>query len=291
MLKNKFQVELKKMIVGVGLFIFALVSLPAILSAQHKVIKGFVRNEAGKPLAWVNIGIPDKDIGTVSRENGEFELKLPEDSLNDSVLFSFVGYESKKISVINFIERSGQATTLNKKNYPLPEVIVRNSKPKLKRRGTTGYTPLIWLAVSFKDGNGFAEQAQLIKIEEPAQLISVNGRVGSIKGKTGSLTYRLNIYKSENGTPGERLVEKLIMKAFPISDGMIRFDLRQEQIYLNEDFFVAFEYIPTKISGEIPPLSFRASATGSGGFMRAASAGTWMPITGGSGAIFVEIEE
>jgi hypothetical protein len=51
------------------------------------------------PVEYVNIGIVNKNIGTISNNNGEFVLAIPAEFENDSVRFSMVGYVPLTLSV------------------------------------------------------------------------------------------------------------------------------------------------------------------------------------------------
>ncbi|MEM6542832.1 MAG: carboxypeptidase-like regulatory domain-containing protein, partial [Bacteroidota bacterium] len=58
---------------------------------------------SGQPIPYVNIGILEKSIGTVSDEEGRFHLFVKPNSLdpNMQVLFSALGYETLEISLSN----------------------------------------------------------------------------------------------------------------------------------------------------------------------------------------------
>ena len=68
----------------------AFLLLPALLSAQERfTIKGRVINEQGEAVAYVQIGIPKREIGTISTADGLFEIEVPLDTLE----FFHVSYQ------------------------------------------------------------------------------------------------------------------------------------------------------------------------------------------------------
>lgn len=271
--------------------IFLLINIYSLKStAQDKLIKGMVYDEKEIALAWVNIGIRNKNVGTVSKDHGDFELLIPAILRNDTLTFSAVGYEELTIPVKDINEDSNRKFILHKKTYTLNEVVITHEKRKRIHLGTTGYTPLLFASISLKDKKSYAESAQRIKIKKAAQLLNVNARIAGSKKSKDSVTYRLNIYKMNDGLPGARLTEKNIIKTFPMTAQLISFDLEKESIFLDEDFVVAFEYIPNA-SLKQPVLSFRASMTGTGGFTRTISVGKWTSVGNGSASIFVEVEQ
>ena len=48
-----------------------------------------------EPLAYVNIGIVDYNLGTVSDENGKFELIIKTSDQDLLIRYSYIGYTSK----------------------------------------------------------------------------------------------------------------------------------------------------------------------------------------------------
>ena len=69
------------------------------LAEKFFTVKGKVTDDKGIPLPYANIGLYEKNVGTLSDPDGTFEITLPASSTNDSLIFSTVGYETKKIAV------------------------------------------------------------------------------------------------------------------------------------------------------------------------------------------------
>ncbi len=69
----------------------AFLLLPALLSAQERFnVKGRIINEQGEAVEYVQIGIPKREIGTISTADGSFEIEVPRDTLE----FFHVSYQS-----------------------------------------------------------------------------------------------------------------------------------------------------------------------------------------------------
>lgn len=268
---------------------FGFLAFPAF--SQDKALNGRVYNEEGKALPWVNIGIRNKDLGTVSAEDGTFALRLAGLLDNDTLKFSAVGYHELRVSVKDLDPQQYRKVVLHRRINQLKEVVITNKKPRINLVGIDSYTPEMWVGLSLKEENSYAEIAQLIPISSTARLISVNVGTAGFKGAKDSVSFRLNIYKSENGSPGERLVEKSILKSFSKEAKMLRFDLRSEEIFLEEDCVLSIEYLAKDRNKKLRLLSFRANRMGKGGFSRIASIGKWIPMGSGSAAIFAELEQ
>src|SRR5665648_139899 len=63
---------------------------------QQKRIAGTVTDENGLPMAGVNIQIEGTTIGAVTDINGKYSIDIPNE--NAALIFSFIGYNSEKIS-------------------------------------------------------------------------------------------------------------------------------------------------------------------------------------------------
>ena len=259
--------------------------------SQDKFLKGAVYNEEGKLLPWVNIGIRNKDVGTVSAEDGTFALRLAASLYQDTLKFSAVGYHELRIAVKDLDPQHYRKVLLHRRINQLKEVVITNKKPRINIVGIDSYTPQMWVGLSLKEENSYAEIAQLIPISSTARLLSVNVETAGFKGAKDSVSFRLNIYKSENGLPGERLIEKNMLRSFSKDSGMLRFDLRSEDVFLEEDCVVSIEYLAKERNKKLRLLSFRANRMGKGGFSRIASIGKWIPMGSGSAAIFAEVEQ
>src|SRR5699024_8109489 len=72
---------------------------PAVLvQAQDLAVEGKVVDAGmGEPLPGVNIAVKGTTIGTTSDAEGQFQLNVP--SGNDTLRFSFIGYQTKEIFI------------------------------------------------------------------------------------------------------------------------------------------------------------------------------------------------
>lgn len=80
------------LVVGVALF-----GVTAYGQGQHTVSGTVMDAETGGPLPGVNIRVVGTDIGTVTGEDGTYELSTP--SPDETLRFSFVGYETQTVEI------------------------------------------------------------------------------------------------------------------------------------------------------------------------------------------------
>ena len=69
---------------------------PAGNERKDVTVKGRVTSPAGEPLQMVSVRLKNTNIGTFTNENGDFELKVPEEGI---LVFSYVGYEAQELPV------------------------------------------------------------------------------------------------------------------------------------------------------------------------------------------------
>ncbi len=81
-----------------------------------------------KPLPYATIGIYNIGLGTISNEEGNFELKVTENTLNDSLKISYLGFVDRTIPVSQAIENH-YIIQLERDYVPIPEIIIRSREP------------------------------------------------------------------------------------------------------------------------------------------------------------------
>ena len=68
--------------------------------SQAQITGKVIDAKNASPLAYVNIGIKESSIGTVSKEDGSFTIVIPFEYQTDSLTFSMVGYHESNLSII-----------------------------------------------------------------------------------------------------------------------------------------------------------------------------------------------
>ena len=106
-----------------------------IKSTEYSEYSGVVvDSKTGDPLVFASLSISDTNISTITNTDGEFLLKVPENSLDANIRISFLGYMQKTIAIAdlkkekNRIELIATVTQLSEVNVKLP----RNAKELVK---------------------------------------------------------------------------------------------------------------------------------------------------------------
>lgn len=231
--------NLKLKIFLINLF---LLFLPFISSAQ--TITGKITDTQNKKLEYVNIGIPLKNIGTVSDNNGNFNLKIDKNNLQDTMYFSILGYEKKCIPVNQLIENKNNIINLKETAYKISEVKISGNKFKSKKLGNDFRNP------NRLSGFGYAklgyEIGVVMKNKKEGFVENVGINIASCPHDT--LFLRLNIYNFEN----KKITTQILKKPFYIElnqeeivskKGIIKINLRDYNLQVKSKFFVSVEII------------------------------------------------
>ena len=103
------------------IFFFSFSSL--FLFAQDNLYNGKVFDfETKEPLPFTNIFIEGKSFGTVSNSQGEFVLDIEIIDDSDSIVFTYMGYDNFKVSIIDI--GKFESVYLRKSLLKLPNVSV-----------------------------------------------------------------------------------------------------------------------------------------------------------------------
>jgi hypothetical protein len=88
-----------------------------------------VDEDTGEPLPYATVGIRNRARGTVSNSRGEFVLNIPQEFMDDTLSFSFLGYVGREIPVS---QASGNdfTITMRREYISIPEIIIRNQIPQ-----------------------------------------------------------------------------------------------------------------------------------------------------------------
>ena len=75
----------------------------SVMSTQSVDIQGVLMDSVTKkPVTFANIGIAEKSLGTVSDENGNFSLAIPDSLAKHDLTISRIGYQKTTIAINSF---------------------------------------------------------------------------------------------------------------------------------------------------------------------------------------------
>ena len=114
------------------LFILIVPSAYSQLPADSvRIIKGHVIDSNTKtPLSYANVYLTNTGIGIVANSEGEFILKVPASFISNKISFSYLGYQTQYIDMIE-LNKEDNKVKLNPQDILLKEVIIQSNDPLL----------------------------------------------------------------------------------------------------------------------------------------------------------------
>ena len=218
--------------------VFFILFIPGLIYCQTQ--KGKVlSNETKLGIGFVNVGIIGKNVGTVSDESGNFAIDFGNNYENDSLRFSMIGYESKSFLVGQFKEDTNKIVYLNPRSYNLKEVKVIYHKPKEIRLGYPVTSNELRSGFAYNDLG--SELGIKIHARGQVKLNDINLNVAICT--YDSVTYRLNIYKTEGQAEYINILTKPIYISFSKDkiNNVITIDLRRYSLVIEGNVLITLE--------------------------------------------------
>lgn len=265
-------------------YLLVFLALSGNLLAQQKISGVIFDKTTNKPISFVSIGIVGKQVGTLSDENGVFELILAEDQKKDTLKVYAIGYKPQVFYAPDLIKEVNKKISLEALPTQLAEVVVKSKKIKYKTLGTTKY--------SKNNCSGFVKNTNNWKGSESA--LKINNKDGRqvlmesfsfyiIQNKyTDSLTFRLMFYEAADTKwqyPSTRpFMKKPIVFKVGQKQGEFVLNIKDYGVYTAKDFYVSLECLMDEM--EITKFCY-AGSNDSPSFVKAAAFSKWTQLRGG----------
>ena len=181
-------------------------------STFPQIFVGQVMDTENNPVPYVNIGILEKNIGTVSDSNGKFRIDLNSSRNNDTLRFSCIGYETIDFRVDNFKDKNEtiKNVTINLKPriYEVPEILIKSTKYKIVTLGN----PIRKTETRIRSDSELGSEIGLI-IRPPKKntVYYLRGFNFSLADHDFETTARINIYDLDNELPNDIILENLFI--------------------------------------------------------------------------------
>lgn len=114
------------------IYIFTLLIISFGVCGQANILSGkIICKDTFEPLSFATIELPKVKTGTIANELGVFEFVKDSAIMEtDSIRFSYLGYESKMVSIHDFKTKSDKTILLERKDIQLNEVSISPAKYK-----------------------------------------------------------------------------------------------------------------------------------------------------------------
>jgi len=223
--------------------------------SQTSTLNGVIWDQVNKiPISYTSITFIHNNTGITSAEDGKFTIKIDTSTLNDTLAFARVGYQTKRISVKEFSVKNNPTVFLCEKPVELKAITISTTKGKAQKHRKT----IVLNDVKYKrdkvkifwiKGSHGSQQAVLFKFNAKTKSdwfidkIKITLASGETSNQPMKFNIRLYAYDSINNQPGEELYNKPIL-VNGVNDEIKEVNLRDYKIQIPPDyFFVAVEWL------------------------------------------------
>ena len=210
--------------------------------SQGQIVNGVIVDDSNQEtLEYVNIGILNQGVGTVSDEQGQFSIELSEAYSKDTIIISILGYESLIMRVSDFLQshKDNSVILLTRATYNLKEITVQ---PFTKQKEVGNKKRSNNYIVSFENNKLGAEMGTLIKINKRKAKIE-NVIISVARCDYDSVIFRLNVYSRKNKLPNESLLNEpvyfTLYREHSGNDCII--DLSRQNLIVHDDIIATVE--------------------------------------------------
>ena len=215
--------------------------LPMMLCAQENVkVKGRIVNQQGEAVEYVQVGVPKRQIGTISTVDGRFEIDIPCDTLE----FFHVSYQPAAYPVTGPVDDA--VIVLHEQELPPAVFIGGNTKEKyLLRPGTNILKNMGVISTALRSEHPSGRELGSIAHAKKPFLVKdilLTVRNNHIPGCVASI----NVYRIEGKRESfVNVLHRPIYFDVPVSDGPQDFDISPEETLLLEPgrYFIAFQIV------------------------------------------------
>ena len=223
--------------------LLAFLFLPACVHAQERVsVRGRIIDEKGNAVEYVQVGVPKRQIGTISSVDGHFEISIPPDTLE----FFHVSYKTASYPVTG--DADDVVIVLHEQELPPAVFIGGNTKEKYLIHPGVKINERIGGADFYRPGGGGkgAELGCIAKVRKPFLIKDIQFTIldNHIPGCVASV----NVYRIE-GDPETfiNVLHKPIYVNIIESDSRQDYSVQPDEIILLEPgkYFVAIQIVAT----------------------------------------------
>lgn len=255
-------------------------------------IKGVVYDSDTKEsLPFVNIGIINKGVGTVSNIDGKFYLEINKSkySGDDILQFSSVGYRTiqRKITDINFDDTLFEKVLMEPEAMQLNEAVVSAKYLRQKSDEIIGFSYPSKNKLGYWKGDGSLGAELVTKIDvgrKKHYLKEFHFYVN--ENYADSVLMRINIYKGGTIYPEEKLLKKNVTKMIGKDPGKVSVDLKSYDLIVDNDFSIGLELL--EVYGKRVGLVLAADYRPSTSYRRYVSQGLWKTFRGDAMTFYLD---
>ncbi len=254
------------------------------------LLKGKIVDTDKIGLAYVNIGISNKNLGTVSQRDGSFQIKIYPEFVSDSLTISMAGYQTRTIGISELIrEPKPLSISLKEKFTELNEVVITKKTLPVKILGNTTTSNFISVGLPLK----FLGSEVGVKINLGKNPVLLKKFSFNVSGnRLDTAIFRMNIYNIKKGVPFDNILQKNILVHVGKQTGLYTIDLTDYKLKMKGDIFLSLEWIEGSSTNLEPGAIFlSAGFLNSSTWHRTTSQGEWKKAPGLGVGLNLEVQK
>lgn len=214
--------------------------LPVYCFGQHDLSGIVVDKESKAPIPFVQIGIEDTHLATITETNGTFTFPIePSDKV--FITFYALGYDILKLKygeVRGVIELQPLTIRMDPITFNRKQKFV-NTRIENTRRSNGTY----FIAPSGPEASGAGIAVQVNPIPPVFRILNASVFIG--ENNTDTLKVRLRIYEvRSDGLPGNEILQQDFVEARIMKRGWFKVNLSHKEVIVDKDsIFLFFELI------------------------------------------------
>ena len=138
-------------------------------------------NQSGAPIAYGTVGVVGTSIGSITNQDGEFRLRLPDSLRQSRIGVSHIGYVGQEMDV-SLLEAQHVVWSLEPRVIPIQEVVIRAVNPvrllreMLKAKKVNYALAPVYLTTFYREGVQYKQKFRnlteaVFKIYKPSPLL------------------------------------------------------------------------------------------------------------------------
>jgi hypothetical protein len=275
------------------LIITSLLLLCNVLFSQTVISGKVLDGKTKTPIAFVNIGVLNRSIGTVSDELGNFQLTISTAVGTDTFKISAIGYDSYKTIVSQATNaynnnKDQNVILLSRRTELLPEVVIKPKNIKKLILGSNSKKENI-NCFYFPTGVNLGYEAGLLlkyNKKNPGYIENLNFNIKKLL--QDSIILRVNLYEiDKTGQPQANILATPIYVKGKKGDEMLTVSFPPNTFFIKKDTYLSLEWIKAGSDGL---FNVDCSIFGGGGcYIRETSQDTWEHLPVGNPSFWATV--
>jgi hypothetical protein len=269
-----------------------------ILSANFcfSQIRGVVTDSLKNPIQYVNVGVLNKPLGTLTNSNGEFVLNIDSSMNLDTLKISCLGYKSKEMKIEGLINTKSKIQ-ISLENYmeKLEVVVITSSKLKMYTEGkdkTKTKRAVIFANPNHTNRNLGSEIGRKFSLGTKKPSVLTHFKFFIRENNFDAVKFRINVYSINNNRPDKKLFgSNIIVDVNNKGKDWVNVDLSEYDIKVQEDIIVTIEWLEGSKEGSKLNLPIIIPSFGSTHYYKFGSQAQWKKFSNISSAMVLSYKQ